>query len=259
MVFGANTFRPFVGMVAGSSEGSEVRDPWVTRMCAHTGNRGVDDPAAPPGRPNVTLARGDAVEVVARLKEESEVPLRSHGSLSMNRALMAAGLVDRVQVTLFSVITGQTGLDPIFHGAADFDLELLGHRTLDGQTQELSTGRSCTDTPVRHPPTPFRKVDQWRLSEAVPDRAGRISRDWSTFSEGGWVGAAQSRAGEQPPVRPCFPSQPLGEDSVMTLDEAIAAVAATLDSPYLRVDRRLAREERVVVPPARPRYQRRPS
>ena len=56
---------------------------------------------------------GDAVDVVARLKQESEVPLRSHGSLSMNRALMAAGLVDRVQVTLFPVITGQTGTDSI--------------------------------------------------------------------------------------------------------------------------------------------------
>jgi hypothetical protein len=50
----------------------------------------------------------DAIDVVARLKEESDVPSRSHGSLSMNRALMAAGLVDRVQVTLFPVITGQT-------------------------------------------------------------------------------------------------------------------------------------------------------
>ena len=37
------------------------------------------------------------------------MPLRSHASLSLNRALMAAGLVDRVQVTLFPVITGQTG------------------------------------------------------------------------------------------------------------------------------------------------------
>ena len=60
------------------------------------------------------------------------MPLRSHGSLSMNRALMAAGLVDRVQVTIFPVITGQTGADPIFQGAADFDLELLESRTLDG-------------------------------------------------------------------------------------------------------------------------------
>jgi dihydrofolate reductase len=87
--------------------------------------------------PDATLVSGDAVDVVARLKEESDVPLRSHGSLSMNRALMAAGLVDRLQVTVFPVITGQTGEDPIFHGAADFDLDLLESRTLDGRTQEL--------------------------------------------------------------------------------------------------------------------------
>ena len=88
--------------------------------------------------PNGTVVSGNAVDVVARLKEESEVPLRSHGSLSMNRGLMASGLVDRLQVTLFPVITGQTGLDPIFRGAADFDLELIERRTLDGHTQELS-------------------------------------------------------------------------------------------------------------------------
>jgi dihydrofolate reductase len=87
--------------------------------------------------PDATLERGDAVSVVARLKEESAMPLRSHGSLSMNRALMAAGLVDRVQVTIFPVLTGRTGTRPIFEGAADFDLELLESRTLDGHTQEL--------------------------------------------------------------------------------------------------------------------------
>jgi len=51
---------------------------------------------------------------------------------------MAAGLVDRVQVTVFPVITGQTGLNPIFQGAADFDMDLLETRTLDGRTQELT-------------------------------------------------------------------------------------------------------------------------
>src|SRR5687767_9916717 len=86
---------------------------------------------------DATVVSGDAVHVVARLKQESEVPLRSHGSLSMNRALMAAGLVDHLHVTLFPLITGQTGLDPIFQGAADFDLELIEHRTLDGHVQEL--------------------------------------------------------------------------------------------------------------------------
>jgi dihydrofolate reductase len=88
--------------------------------------------------PDATVVSGDVVDVVAGLKEESDVPLRSHGSLSLNRALMAAGLVDRVQVTLFPVINGQTGEDPIFQGAPDFDLELIESRTLDGHTQELS-------------------------------------------------------------------------------------------------------------------------
>src|SRR5215468_10420875 len=90
MVFGANTYRAFVQMVVSTTlEG-------------------------PLDWPDANVVSGDAVDVVARLKAESTVPLRSHGSLSMNRALMAAGLVDIVQVTLFPVITGRTGLDPIF-------------------------------------------------------------------------------------------------------------------------------------------------
>ena len=65
------------------------------------------------------------------------MPLRSYGSLSMNRALMVAGFVDRIQLTVFPVIIGQTRDDPIFLGAADFDLELIDSRTLDGNIQEL--------------------------------------------------------------------------------------------------------------------------
>jgi dihydrofolate reductase len=137
MVFGANTYRAFARMLASSTEESEVRDPWVTRMVSLPATVVSTTLEGPLDWPDATLASGDAVDVVARLKEESEVPLRSHGSLSMNRALMAAGLVDRVHVTLFPVITGQTGLDPIFQGAADFDLELIESRTLDGRVQEL--------------------------------------------------------------------------------------------------------------------------
>jgi dihydrofolate reductase len=137
MVFGANTYRAFARMLASSTEESEVRDPWVTRMRSLPATVVSTTLEGPLDWPDATLVRGDAVDVVARLKEESELPLRSHGSLSMNRALMAAGLVDRVQVTLFPVITGQTGDDPIFQGAADFDLELIESRTLDGNIQEL--------------------------------------------------------------------------------------------------------------------------
>jgi dihydrofolate reductase len=137
MVFGAETYRQFAKMLAESGEDSDVRDPWVTRMRSLPATVVSRTLEAPLDWPDATLADGDAVDVVARLKKESQVPLRSHGSLSMNRALMAAGLVDLVQVTLFPVITGRTGLDPVFAGAADFDLELLGQRTLDGDIQEL--------------------------------------------------------------------------------------------------------------------------
>ncbi len=137
MVFGANTFRQFVQMLASSTEDSDVRDPWVTRMRNLPATVVSSTLKGPLDWPDATVVSGDAVDVVSRLKDESKVPLRSHGSLSLNRALMAAGLVDRVQVTLFPVITGQTGTDPIFQGASDFDLQLTESRTLDGHTQEL--------------------------------------------------------------------------------------------------------------------------
>jgi dihydrofolate reductase len=120
------------------SEEASVNDLWVTRMRHLPATVVSTTLQAPLDWPDATVVSGDAVDVVARLKEESDVPLRSHGSLAMNRALMAAGLVDCVQVTIFPVITGLTGDDPIFAGAADFDLELIESRTLDGNITELS-------------------------------------------------------------------------------------------------------------------------
>jgi dihydrofolate reductase len=137
MVFGANTFRAFVEMLAASTEDSDVRDPWVTRMVNTPATVVSSTLHGPLDWPDATVVSGDAVDVVARLKQESDVPLRSHGSLSLNRALMAAGLVDVVQVSIFPVITGQTGSDPILRDAADFDLELVESRLFDGRIQEL--------------------------------------------------------------------------------------------------------------------------
>jgi dihydrofolate reductase len=136
LVLGANTFRQFVQMLGPSTEASEL-DPLNARMRTMPLTVVSGTLEGPLDWPGASIESGDAVEVVARLKEESAVPLRSHGSLSLNRALMAGGLVDFVQVTLFPVITGQTGTDPIFEGAADFDLELLESRTFDRHIQEL--------------------------------------------------------------------------------------------------------------------------
>ena len=137
MVFGANTYRAFAHLLAEGTEESGVRDAWVTRMWSLPATVVSTTLEEPLDWPDATLVRGNALDVIARLKEESEVPLRSHGSLSMNRTLMAAGLVDRVQVTVFPVITGQTGLQEVFQGSADFDLELIESRTLDDNIQEL--------------------------------------------------------------------------------------------------------------------------
>jgi dihydrofolate reductase len=138
MVFGANTYRQIAEMLAAGAEESGMDDPVNTRMMALPATVVSTTLDGPLDWPNATLETGDAVEVVARLKAESDLPMRSNGSLSMNRSLMAAGLVDRVQVTIFPVITGLTGTEPIFGGAADFDLELIESRTLDGHIQELS-------------------------------------------------------------------------------------------------------------------------
>ena len=137
MVFGANTYRAFAQMLAASSEGDDVRDLWVQRMRSLPTYVISSTLQGPLDWPDATVVSGNPVETVARLKTESDVPLRSHGSLTLNRALMAAGLVDRVQLTLYPVISGQTGDEPIFAGAADFDLELLESRTLDSGTTEL--------------------------------------------------------------------------------------------------------------------------
>jgi dihydrofolate reductase len=136
MVFGATTFRENAAILL-SGEDPNSSDEWnirTLRMPATVISSTLDDTL---GWPNATIVSGDAVDIVRRLKEESGVPLRSQASLSLNWALLDAGLVDRLQVTIFPVISGRTGTSPILAGAGDFDLELLESRVLDGHTQEL--------------------------------------------------------------------------------------------------------------------------
>ena len=167
MVFGANTYRAFAAMLASSTEESEVRDPWVTRMRSLPATVVSTTLEAPLDWPDATVVSGDAVDVVAQLKEESAVPLRSHGSLSMNRALMAAGLVDQgAGDPLSRRSPDQTGLEPIFQGAADFDLELV-----------VAAGRSTvTSRTLIYPastPTPTHRKYQTRTD---PQRTRHLSR-----------------------------------------------------------------------------------
>jgi len=136
MVYGATTFREVAQIMTSGLDPNSL-DEWnvrLMRMPATVISSTLRDTL---GWPDAKILSGDAVQIVARLKQESDVPLRSQASLSLNRALMAAGLVDRLQLTIFPAISGRTGISPVFGGAGDFDLELLESRTLDGHTQEL--------------------------------------------------------------------------------------------------------------------------
>lgn len=137
MVYGATTFREVAGIFAAGVDPNTL-DEWNVRlhkMPTTVVSSTLDDTL---GWPNATIENGDAVQTIRQLKETSDVPLRSQASLSLNWSLLAAGLVDRIEVSVFPVITGKTGTSPIYAGLADYDLELLDSRTLDGRTLALT-------------------------------------------------------------------------------------------------------------------------
>jgi dihydrofolate reductase len=82
--------------------------------------------------PNTRVCRDDLVKEVTRLKSESDTPLRTMGSLSVARQLLRAGLVDRLRLMTFPVLAGTSGREAAFTDAIPAELELAGHRALDG-------------------------------------------------------------------------------------------------------------------------------
>jgi dihydrofolate reductase len=102
---------------------------------------------------NTQLVAGDAVEAVREMKDDgSAESMRTMGSLTLCRALLRAGLVDRFRVVVFPVITGSTGHDRIYDGYPDVALDMIRSRTFDGRTQLLEyaptvvSGPPSTDT-----------------------------------------------------------------------------------------------------------------
>ena len=83
--------------------------------------------------PNTRMCGEDPAEEVRALKERSAVPLRTMGSLSLVRQLLAAGLVDRLRLMVFPLTAGPSGREAAFEGVASTDLELVGHQILDGR------------------------------------------------------------------------------------------------------------------------------
>lgn len=138
ILMGANTYRLMYGF---ASQGSEVGDAAeadamaeLTRASKVVFSSTLEPPLA---WANTRLVNGDAVEAVDVMKREGSSPMTTLGSVSLCRALLAAGLVDRFRVVVFPVITGSTGRDRIYDGYPDVALDMIDNRTFDGRIQLL--------------------------------------------------------------------------------------------------------------------------
>lgn len=140
ILMGATTYRLMSAFAASGEEGVDE----LTGLPKVVFSSTLTEPLA---WANTRLVTGDAVEAVRAMKEDGRHELRTLGSLSLCRSLIAAGLVDRFQVVVFPVITGATGQDRIYHGYPDVKLDLVESRTFDGGLQLLVYVPTVLDGP----------------------------------------------------------------------------------------------------------------
>jgi dihydrofolate reductase len=102
MLFGRRTWQDFTTAWGSLTDGNPV----TTRMNATTKyvvSRTLEDADA---WQNSVLLRGDAVELVAKLKPQSDEDLGVIGSVSLVRSLHAAGLIDRYTLLICPLTLG---------------------------------------------------------------------------------------------------------------------------------------------------------
>jgi dihydrofolate reductase len=97
--------------------------------------------------PNARLCRDDVVDETRRLKAESDLPLRTMGSLSLCRQLLAGAVVDRLRLMTFPLFAGPEGREWAFDQYAAMDLALAGHRTLDDRLLLIEYRPTGNDIP----------------------------------------------------------------------------------------------------------------
>lgn len=142
-LMGATTFRLMEGF---ASQADDAGSQALNRARKVVFSSTITEPLS---WANSERVSGDAVAVVRDLKKNESRELRTLGSLSLSRALIAAGLVDRFRVVVFPVITGVTGKERIFDGYPDLSLKLVESRTFDGNIQLLEYIPTVLDGPPR--------------------------------------------------------------------------------------------------------------
>ena len=139
-LMGAATYRLFAGFVHSGQE----EMVGLTDMDKIVFSSTLEEPLA---WANTRLVSGDAVEVVRGMKRDGDTSLRTIGSLSLCRSLLAAGLVDRFRVVVFPVVNGASGREHFYAGWPDVSLETVDHRTFDGRLQMMEFVPRVLDGP----------------------------------------------------------------------------------------------------------------
>ena len=140
ILMGATTYRLMHGFASSGEPGTDE----LANMPKVVFSSTLTDPLE---WPNTTLVHGDPIEWVRESKASGTADLRTLGSLTLGRSLLAAGLADRFRVVVFPVITGRTGRDRIYDQYPDVRLDLLESRTFDGRTQLLDYRPTVLDGP----------------------------------------------------------------------------------------------------------------
>jgi dihydrofolate reductase len=83
--------------------------------------------------PGLKVIHEDVVGFVHELKGTDSPELRTLGSLSLVRQLLAAGVVDRLKLVICPLVLPQTGVEPTFEGLPDMGFDLLSTKVLDGR------------------------------------------------------------------------------------------------------------------------------
>src|SRR3954471_6769721 len=130
VLMGANTYRVMSGLAAEGERGTDALAGFSKIVFSTT----LKEPLS---WPNTQLVDRDPVAAVREMKETGTEPMRTMGSLTLCRSLLAARLVDRFRVVVFPVITGKTGRDRIYDGYPDVALDMVASRTFDGRLQLL--------------------------------------------------------------------------------------------------------------------------
>jgi len=130
VLMGANTYRLMSRFAADGEPGTEELAGMSKLVFSNT----LTEPLT---WPNSRLIGGDAVAAVRQLKDDGAESMRTLGSLTLCRSLLAAGLVDRFRLVVFPVITGSTGHERIYDGYPDVALEMVRSHVFDGRLQLL--------------------------------------------------------------------------------------------------------------------------